>query len=77
MYFDWQTVAVGLVIAAACFYLARSARHIVARKKVSACGACPTCPSSSVQDEPQVIGVGQLTQAAPHAGAKSNGTPRG
>jgi FeoB-associated Cys-rich membrane protein len=77
MNFDWQTVAVVLVIAVACVYLARSAWRTVARKKAGACGACPTCPSNPTQGEPQVIGVGQLTRAAPRAETPHNGAQRG
>ena len=77
MNFDWQTVAVVLVIAVACIYLARAAWQTVARKKAGACGGCPTCPSNPGQDEPEVIGVRELTRAAPRAGANQNGAQRG
>ena len=76
MNFDWQTVGVVLVIAVACIYLARSAWQTVARKKAGACGACPTCPSNPGPSEPEVIGVEQLTQVVPPAGANQNGAQR-
>jgi FeoB-associated Cys-rich membrane protein len=77
MNFDWQTVAVVLVIAVACVYLARGAWRTVARKKAGACGACPTCPSNPTRDEPQVISVGQLTRPALPSGTPHNGAQRG
>ena len=55
MTIDWQNVTVGLIVAAALAYLARSGWRVVARRRAG-CGACPACPAAKA-DEPVVVAL--------------------
>jgi hypothetical protein len=60
MDFDWQNVTVGLIVAAALAYLARSGWQAVRRRRAG-CGACSTCPAAKA-DEPAVVTLAPLNR---------------
>lgn len=63
MNLDWQTVAVLVLLAAACAYLTRLAWQSVTRRQAASCGGCDTCPSSAAEgDEPAVVTLGALRE---------------
>lgn len=65
MNLDWQTAAVGALIAAACTYLVRAAWQTVARKKAAACGGCDSCPSDAGPGGPEVVSLGNSSEKPP------------
>ncbi len=58
MNYDWQNVIVGLTVAAALAYLARSSWVALARRR-GGCGACSTCPATKTE-EPAVVSIEPL-----------------
>jgi hypothetical protein len=80
MDFDWQTVAVVLVIGIACAYLVRAAWRTVARRRAAACGGCGSCPAEAGTQQRQIVGVAQLSESlptGPSASADRNGSGSG
>jgi hypothetical protein len=63
MTFDWQTVAVLVVVATACAYLGRTVYATLARRKAGACGGCGTCTAQSSAAEPEVVALASSAKA--------------
>ena len=63
MDFDWQNVTVGLIVATALAYLARSGWRAVARRRAGGCGACAACPAAKT-DEPAVVSLEPLNKTS-------------